>query len=444
MFRFLIAAACLAVAPAAVAQTPARTIVSNVNIVTLDERGVIEGGAIVIRDGHIERILNPGQRFPRGATVIDGAGGYLIPGLIDAHIHFNRENELASYLRYGVTTVLSLGDPADTIEALATARRRQAAGEVVGAHLYATERTIANHIRIESVAEVEPYLDHLQQNGYEFVKTYNEIPQDVFDAVVAGARRRGMGVFSHMPRNFPPEYALSNGVNVIAHMEEFFFTTFEGPRDRDLEAMQPDWMPDYSRINPILDLAAQNEVAIISNLVASDVFRNLWVDESRALDIPDLANIHPEDAALWRQYNYSRRPQQALRQRREQIKYPLIRTMTYRAQQRGVLLLAGSDAPLPGIFPGRSLQQELRLLVSAGLSPEEALRTATVNGGAAIRRWVDEDACVGVIQVGCEADLVLLNANPLEDIRNTEAIARIFADGRSFTPEELEALARPR
>jgi hypothetical protein len=247
-----------------------------------------------------------------------------------------------------------------------------------------------------------------------------------------------------MPRNFPPEYTLSHGVNVIAHMEEFFFTTFAGPRDRDLESMQPDWTPDYSRIDPILDIAARNDVAIIPNLVASDTFQDLWVDESRTLDLPDLAYLAPEVAAEWRQHNHSRRGQQALRQIREQIKYPLIRAMTYRAQRRGVLLLAGTDAPIPGLFPGRSLHQELRLLVSAGLSAEEALRAATTNGGTAVRRWVDESTCVGAIRAGCEADLVLLRGNPLEDIRRTEAIARVFADGRAFTPQELEGLARPR
>lgn len=84
------------------------------------------------------------------------------------------------------------------------------------------------------------------------------------------------------------------------------------------------------------------------------------------------------------------------------------------------------------------------MLVAAGLSNEEALRAATTNGGTAIRRWVDHDTCVGAIQAGCEADLVLLSANPLEDIRNAQAIVKIFADGRAYTPEELEALARPR
>jgi hypothetical protein len=208
--------------------------------------------------------------------------------------------------------VLSLGDSEDRIEPLLATRRRQAAGELTGAHLYATGRTIANHIRIETVAEVEPYLDLLQSRGFEYVKTHNEIPRDVFDAVVAGARRRGMGVFGQMPRNCPPEYTLSHGVNVIAHMEEFFFTFFAGPRDAALESMQPDWTREYSRIDPILDIAARNDVAIIPNLVASDTFQNLWVDESRTLDLPDLASLAPEGAAIcWRTSGEPRRSRES-------------------------------------------------------------------------------------------------------------------------------------
>lgn len=440
----MIACAVALSAPAANAQTAPRTVVSNVNIVTLDDRGIIASGSVVVANGHIERILHTGERAPRNATVIDGAGGYLIPGLIDAHVHFEAENELAAYLRYGVTTVFSLGDPQEYIEPLIAARRHQAEGTLVGAHLYATGMIIANNIQINSVAEVEPYLDLLQRQGFEYVKIYNEIPQDVFDAVIAGAHRRGMGVFGHMPRRFPPEYTLTHGLNVVAHIEEFFFTTFHGPRDRDLPGLAPDWTPDYSLIDPTLDLVAQNNVAIIPNLVASYTFQNLWADEGRTLDLPDDAVLDRETSAQWRQYNYSRRDQQRFRQIREQIKYPLLRTMTYRAQRRGILLLAGTDAPLPGLYPGRSLQEELRLLVAAGLTNEEALRAATVNGGIATRRWVDHNACIGVIQPGCEADLVLLRGNPLEDIRQTEAIQWVMADGVRHTPEELAQLSRSR
>jgi len=185
-------------------------------------------------------------------------------------------------------------------------------------------------------------------------------------------------VFGHIPRRFSSEYSLTHGLNVVAHMEEFFFTTFEGPRDRDLDAMAPDWMPDYGRIDPILDLAAAHGVAIVPDLVASFTFQSLWADEDRAISTPDLAYFSLEDAKAWRSRNYSRRDRIELRMMRAQIKYPLIRVMTYRAQRRGILLLAGTDAPLPGVFPGRSLHEELRLLAAAGLTIYATEQTAAL------------------------------------------------------------------
>jgi len=451
LFGFALGMACCVVilvyASAAEAQPAAvphgRTLIRNVNIVTLDERGVLAGASVVVRDGRIEAILATGQAAPAGATEIDGANGFLIPGLIDAHVHYQSDSQLTNFLRYGVTTVFSLGTRG-SLEPILTARRRLADGTLVGAHLYATGPSIANHRTLATPAKVEPFLAEMAEDRFEFIKVYNEIPQDVFDAVVAGARRRNMAVFGHMPRRFPPEYALSHGLNVLAHMEELFFTTFEGPRDRDLGRLTADWIPDQARIDPILDLIAANNVAIIPNLVAPFTFQKLWEDGGGLLSSPDADYLDTATREQWRaelQGSIGRLPPQWIM--REQIKYPLIRLLTYRASQKGILLLAGSDASIRGVYPGRSLHQELRLLVAAGLTPEQALRTATINGGIATRRFVDRNACIGTVQVGYEADLVLLRANPLEDIRNCDSIVGVMDDGRWHSREALDTLARP-
>ncbi len=420
-----------------------RTLIRNVNVVTLDQRGVLQGVSVVTNRGRIEAILQHGAREPANVTVIDGQGNYLIPGLIDAHMHFQNPNELAGYLRYGVTTVFSLGTPDPMLTSLLETRRRIASGELIGAHLYATGPIIPQN-RALTVDQVEPFLDEMQRDGLEYIKVYNEIPQPVFDALVAGAHRRGMGVFGHMPRRFPPEYTITHGLNVLAHMEELFFTTFQGPRDAQLPDLTPDWTPDYSKVDPILDLIAANHVAIVPNLVASFNFQSLWADEGRMLATPDFQNLEPDVAAEWPGQNYSHRNLIEKRMLREQLKYPLLRLLTYRAQQKGILLLAGTDAPIPAMYPGRSLHEELRLLAAAGLTNEQALRAATINGGEAARRFVDHNACIGVIQVRCEADLVLVRGNPLDDIRHTQEIVGVMTDGRYYTRETLDRLAEPR
>jgi cytosine/adenosine deaminase-related metal-dependent hydrolase len=420
------------------------TVIRNVNLVTMDQAPAPGDMAIVIRGGKIQALVPAGRPLPKGATMIDGGGGWVIPGLIDAHVHYPYYgfSKPANYLRYGVTTVFSLGTP-EPLDDLLRDREAISRGELAGPHIYATGPSIANQVKLETVDQVEPFLASLQARGLEFVKIYNEIPQPVFDAVVAGAHRRKMGVFGHMPRRFPPEYTLTHGLDVLAHMEELFFTVFEGPRDRDLAALTPDWTPDYSRIDPVLDLIARNKVAVIPNLSASLNFQNLWTDEEREFSTSDMQYLKPELLRLWREGNFARRDQVDRRVLREQVKFPLIRTLTYRASKKGILLLAGSDAPLPALFPGRSLHQELRLMVAAGLTAEQSLRTATANGGIAVARYVDRSACIGVIKVDCEADLVLLRADPLEDIRNAAAIAGVMTDGRWYTPEQLDQLSRP-
>lgn len=425
---------------------PPDTLIRNVTIITLDTPGVVPDASILLRQGRIAAIFRPGQAVPAAANIIDGAGGYLIPGLVDSHTHFYQagDNEVSSYLRYGLTTVFSLGTPDNALQDLVRTRARIDAGELAGPHLYATGPSIGGYRQLQTVAQVEPFLDEMQGLRLELVKVYNDVSQPVFDALVAGARRRHMGVFGHMPRGFPPEYTITHGLNVLAHMEELFFTTFEGPIDEELATFSPAWAPDQARIAPVLDLLARNNVAIISNLSASFSFQNLWVDEDRELSVADREYQTAQSAAYWRRGNYSRRSQIGRRMVREQIKYALIRQLTYEAARRGILLLAGSDAPNPAQYPGRSLHQELRLMVASGLTEEEALRTATVNAGLAAERFFNARSCFGVIRIGCEADLLLLSANPIENIRNTQSMVGVMTDGRWYTREALDRIARPR
>lgn len=439
---FLAISACSAASAAATPPRQAGVIViKNVNLVTLDSRGVMEGASLVSRYGKIDAILGKGEALPSASQVIDGSGKYLIPGLIDAHIHFDGEPQLASYLRYGVTTVFSLGTQDSGMPRMLEVLARQRRGAFVGAHLYATGPIVPQQRDIKTPQEVGPFLDYLQQNRLPFVKVYNKVTQPVFDEAVRQAKARNMGVFGHIPRGFPAEYTLSHGINVVAHMEEFFLAPFTATvTDSALPNLKPDWSPDYALGFKLIDLAKANHVAIIPDLVASYNFRALWADQDRELGVDDSKYLGAEAIDEWRKYNYSQRPMQRERQIREEIKYPYIRALTYRAQQQGVRLLTGTDAPLPAIYPGRSLHQELRLLVSAGLTNEQALRAATINGGDVAKRLIDHDTCIGQIATGCEADLVLLDANPLDDIRNSAAIAGVMVDGHYLTRTQLDLL----
>lgn len=405
-------------------------LIRNVNVLTMEPGAeLIANGSVLVEDGRIARVLAPDADAPAAARIIEGNGGWLIPGLIDSHVHYDQDRELTRYLRHGVTTVLSLGRAEAAMAGLPAISAKIAAGTFAGPRVYATGPVVSNHVKIENATEARDFVREQAAQGYGFVKIYNGTSREVFDATVAEARRLRMGVFGHIPRAVPAEHVMT-GLDVVAHMEELFFTVAGGPPDRDLDSLTPDWTPDLERANALLDTIRKNDVAIIPNLVASYTFMNLWADPETVFASPEMAHVDRETAGQWRKGHFATRANVEKRMLRERLKLPLLYTLTWEAHKKGILLVAGTDAPLPALFPGKSLHTELRLLVAAGLTPAEALAAATRNAGMLVRSFVDPSACIGVIRAGCEADLLLLSANPTADIRNSETIVGVMADGR--------------
>jgi hypothetical protein len=417
------------------------TVIRNVRLIPMTDEGVVEGRAVVVRDGRIARIVadEPGA-WPDDATVIDGEGGFLLPGFIDTHVHYRPQAEFVNYLAYGVTTVLGLGQSTRDLEGIRSLQRDIAAGDAPGPRIYTTAETVANHIQLDSPQAARAFVQRLDKQGYDYAKVYNNISRDVFDAIVDEAAKHDLAVFGHIPRNFPVEHSLSGGLDVIAHAEEFYFTHFQGPRDQDLENFDGSQLPDLDRAQAVIDLMVEHEVALIPNLTFTFAQMKFWDDEDAMLAEAEAAFLHPDLLESWARTNSARRPQANKRILRERIKYGLICEFTRRAHEAGVLLTTGTDAPVPGVFPGRSLHSEMRQLVMAGLTYEQALSAATRNGGELVSRHVDREARIGQIVEGYEADLVLLSHNPLEDLRHTQSIEGVMTDGRWYPRAELDRL----
>lgn len=431
-----------AVAGAAFAGT---TILRNVHVVPMDTERVSDPVVVVVRDGRIVRIAPvAGFETPLAAEEIDGEGGYLIPGLVDAHMHYRHADDFLNYLSHGVTTVLGLGQPEKDLGRLREIQGEIAAGDRIGPRIYTTGGTIANHVDLETAEAGRAYVQRLKREGYDLVKVYNEIPREVFDAVVEEARLQGLSVFGHVPRNYPAEYSLAHGLNVVAHAEELYFTWFGGPRDSQLEEFDASDVPDSSLVDGVVELMLEHEVALIPNLVFTFNTMQLWNDEEAVFAAPEMAYLHPSVAAAWRAGSPARRDRIRKRMLRERIKYSLIHELTRRAHEAGVMIVTGSDAPLPGLHPGKSVHGEMRELVKAGFSYFETLSAATRTAGELVARFVDPGARIGRVEPGYEADLVLLQDNPLEDIRHAAEISGVMSDGRWHPRSELERLRRER
>jgi tetratricopeptide (TPR) repeat protein len=162
-----------------------------------------------------------------------------------------------------------------------------------------------------------------------------------------------------------------------------------------------------------------------------DSLDHLWGD-------PEFPFLHPATASMWKGGNINRRSNIENFILRGQWKYDLLQRLTSDFQKAGILQVIGTDASLPGLFPGKAAHRELTELIKAGLSNFEALSIGSRNAGEFVRRYIDEDARFGQVLPGYRADLVLLDANPLEDVRNARVVSGVAVNGRYFDKSELE------
>lgn len=407
--------------------------------------GVLKEMAVVIRGDRIERILPVSEaKEPHGARVIDGSGGYLVPGFVDAHIHYRHPDELLNYLAWGVTTVVSLGQSLHESHELLQQRDAIAKGDMVGPQIYTTAAIVPAGINLDDPGEARAYVRRLKAEGFDLLKVYNEISRDVFDALVDESKRQGLSVFGHIPRNFPCSESLHGGLDVVTHAEEFYFGCFGGARDRDLESFTPDQLPDLDKAPALIELLRANDVAVIPTLGGGFSHMVFYDDDETVFADPELRYLHPRLTSLWKSMNILQREPLDKRMVRERIKYSFTHEITRRMFESGVLIVTGTDAAIPGQPPGKSLHRELRELVKTGLSYQQALAATTSQSGEFIQKYVDENARIGRIEVGYEADLVLLSANPLENIRNATRINGVMTDGRWFSAAAIEELREDR
>jgi tetratricopeptide (TPR) repeat protein len=190
-------------------------------------------------------------------------------------------------------------------------------------------------------------------------------------------------------------------------------------------------------IPALVEVLVANDVAVMPDLCFS--FGNLlmWDDLDHVWTDPEIRYTHPNTVADWRAGNINRRDEIENFVFREQIKYELLQELTRAFQAGGVLQVIGTDSSLPGLFPGKAAHSELTELVKSGLSNFDALSIGTSNAGAFVRKYIDDNARFGRVAPGYRADLMLIDGNPLEDVRNARNIAGVAAGGRWFDAAEL-------
>lgn len=387
-----------------------------------------EHQTLIVEDGTIVRL---GDRatvtVPVGATVVDGAGKFLMPGLADAHVHLMEQGDLQRFLRYGVTTVRNLMGSPETLRW----KRAVASGSLVGPRIITSGPLFAGpEIPWKSkVTPADPRAARVEVRrqrdaGYDLIKIYDGTPADIYAAVVDEARRLGMRVTGHIPA----EVHLSGVLRArqdIEHTDKIVFDVW----GHAFDATRIDSVAAAIRAAGVFvtpTIASMEQLARIG----SGGFDSL-------LARPDARLAGPETVAFWCDVSSrlagNRRPRPGVRYDPwTDFQLQVIAGLA----RAGVPLLAGTDYPNAMLAPGSGLHEELRALTDAGLTPFEALTAATSAVAAAIG-----DSTSGIIASGARADLLLLGANPLDGLGALDAVEGVMADGRWFTRSDLERLA---
>jgi imidazolonepropionase-like amidohydrolase len=424
MTRQLLFVAPLALLAACATHGPstARDLLAITNATVIDGTGAppAAGRTLLVRDGRIVDIGPAGEvRVPRGARVLDAGGAYAIPGLWDMHVHALwdtavAERFLPAFVAHGVTGIRDMGG---SLQVLRHARGRIAMGGLEAPRIVAAGAVLDGpepvdpsiSIRVSTAADVVAAVDSLARAGADFVKVYTLMPPELFRAAAARARERGMPLAGHVPGEVDPRDAARAGMRSMEHMRAelggFCTRTTAAACDSIIPVLRehrvwqtPTLLPRWVRAHMDSVNAADARLAALPTVV-----RDYWIGERAG----KLAERTADD---WRR----------LRGEHDEERW-----LAGYLHRNGLALLAGSDAGVPFSHPGAGLHDELAMLVEAGLTPMEALQAATRNAAQAL----GADS-LGTLEVGKVADVVLLAANPLDDIRNTRRIVAVVIGGR--------------
>lgn len=454
-------ALCIALGAPGMAAQEAEMALAHVNVVDVETGDVRADQTVLIRGN---RIVWTGPaaraRVPAGARVVDAAGRYAIPGLWDMHVHTSREGRALhfwpQFLAYGVTGVREMGSYLDSLQYWRDRARRPGSGApriVYSSPMLDGDPPAWRHgYGVADSAAAVAAVDSMAALGFDFIKVYSRLPRDAYFSIARRARERGMVFAGHIPQSVTPLEASDAGQRSFEHLDErLYMACIPGGQAR-LDA----WLGARASGAPADSVNAAMRRMMEAALAGAEaetcrpVLERLrangtWITPTLAVSrgmhpSPELmadARLRYVPAGLARRWAAERDSgEEADFERRiDERMARLVGLM----QAAGVGILAGTDASDEAyVFAGSGLHDELALLVDAGLTPLQALRTATLNPA----RYLGAADSMGTVAAGRVADLVLLDANPLDDIRNTMRVYAVVHDGRLIDAAGRERLLR--
>jgi imidazolonepropionase-like amidohydrolase len=429
-------------------------VITDVNVVDVRSGEIRANQTVLIEKSRITAV-GPAKdiRYPRNApTIINGRGSYLIPGLWDMHVHLMfgdwfpnaMQISLPLFIANGVTSVRDMGSE---LEAVQDWRNEIEAGRLVGPRIMTPgpmldgpKPRFPSSIAIATPEDGRRAVDNLKHSGVDFIKLQSLIPRDAVFAIAEEAKKEEIPFEGHVPDSVRASEMSDAGMRSFEHL----IGIFEGssPLEDDLlkgGKTETKFLETYdpARAAELAALLAKNQTWQCPTLV--------WERGGNLIDVADFSKDTRAKyvPAYWKEKTWKKFTDEvetdfhgdSLETRKKFVDKEL--EVVHLLHQAGVPFLAGTDTP-PGvyIFPGFSLHEELQRFVAAGFTPLEALQTATVNPA----QFFGMQDQLGTIEKGKLADLVFLDGNPLEDIKNTQKVSGIVLNGRFYSRSDLQKM----
>lgn len=432
-------------------------VITNTNAIDVETGQIAKNVDVVVHDGHISYIGQLGMLHSSSApNLVDGHGKYLIPGLWDMHIHWYHEPSFGLFTANGVIGArVMFGQPNHL-----KWKKRIEAGEMVGPHLIVGSPIIdgprpiwPGSWAVGKPGEGRAAIQRVKQEGWDFAKVYSGLSKSSYLEIADEAKKLGVPFEGHEPFSVSPKEVSEAGQRTVEHLGDYLFW-MSSRREELLKALDAstdaEWPAKYwilqtegyksydaRKARDTYRAFAKNKTWQCPTLVTMVGLSRLR--EYLKSDDPRLKLIPPSWGKMWQGYDddrYKSDPEGTYAAMRAGVegRKRIVRDM----HREGVGILVGTDCGNPFCFPGFSIHEELALFVESGLTPLQALRTATINPA----KYMGQEKMRGNVVKGEIADLVLLDANPLQDIHNTAKVRAVIQSGRLFRRPELDDLIR--
>jgi len=420
-------------------QNHEKTVFVNVNVLPMTENKIIWDQSVIIENGKIKAIGDSRSvSIPKNSKIIEGNGGFLMPGLADMHMHFHDEapvSILSLYLANGITTIRSLAGSAYQLKL----RERIKNKTLAGPRVYVSGPIISTEsLGVKGAEQVRAEVIRQKRADYDFIKLYSFLSKDEFYAAMKAAKEFNMYTVGHIPYSVGFAGVIEAGMDEIAHIEEFIWELLDG-----LEREKPNPFGlkiNYEKLPDIMTKLARSKIKLCTTLAIDEVI-------VQKICTPEKYLIRPEAQYLSKNTfkaikSGTDHHQKIFAAGKEMCQWYELYTMILReSRKKRIPLVIGTDAGAYGEIPygvihGFSLHDELCILTQNGFSPYEAIALATRGAAEAINcqdEW-------GTIEIGKSADFILTKKNPFKTIENLKIKQGVMVAGKWYSENQLQKM----